>query len=107
MREFTNYYGKVSTILGGAILEIDGMFQEHNVNEIHLDSAISLGFISRITEDYQTCEISTIGKDGDFIVLCTPDSEKYYLYDLANKMDIAFIYDIVYTHFYKKAPREE
>ena len=101
MKEFTNYYGKLSKVLGDALTDIVEMFEEHNTSEILLDDAVSLGFRSRFTEEPTTSEINAIKLHNGLIVLCGKGGA-HWSYELLDKADIAFLYDIVYTHFYKK-----
>lgn len=100
MKEYTAYFLQIDSILGQAIKDITDLFEEHNTSEIHLKTPVKLNFKPRFAGDeYKTREIGTINYGQGLIALCT-EFETYYLYDLADKKDIAFIYDIVYQYFY-------
>ena len=100
MKEYTAYHLIVHKILGDAILDISKMFEETNTKEIHLKHPMTLDFKPRFAGDKaKRCEIDSVIYNQEMIGLCS-GYETYYPYDLADKTDIAFIYDIIYQHFY-------
>lgn len=100
MRTYTPYCHKLNALLGKVALEIFHIFKEHNATEIHLNESVRLTFSPRYAGDVlKTCEIDTIICHNMMIHLCSKD-DNFCLYDLSNKVDIAFVYDIIYQHFY-------
>lgn len=100
MKDYTAYFLQIDSILRQAIKDITDIFEEHNINEIHLNTPVKLNFKPRFAGDnLRTYEIGTISYDRGLIALCA-ESATLYLYELADKTDITFIYDIVHQHFY-------
>lgn len=101
MKDYTAYFLQVHKILGDAILDISDMFEETNTKEIHLKQPMILGFKPRYAGDKaKRCEIDSVVYGQEMIGLCS-GHETYYLYDLADKTDITFVYDMIYEHFYR------
>lgn len=100
MKEYHAYFLHVHKILGDALLDITKMFEETNTKEIHLKQPMILDFKPRYAGDKaKRCEIDSVAY-GQGVLALYSGHETYYPYDLADKTDIAFIYDIIYQHFY-------
>ena len=100
MKEYNAYFLQVHKILGDAILDITKMFEATNTKEIHLKQPMILDFKPRYAGDKaKRCEVDSVVYGQGMIALCS-GHETYYPYDLADKTDIAFLYDIIYQHFY-------
>lgn len=101
MKEYNAYFLQVHKILGDAILDISDMFKENDVKEIHLKQPMVLGFKPRYAGDKaKSCKIDSVVYNQEMISLHS-GCDTYYLYDLADKTDITFIYDVIYEHFYR------
>jgi hypothetical protein len=101
MKEYTAYFLQVHKILGDAILDISKMFEETNTKEIRLKQPMILDFKPRYAGDKaKRCEIDSVAYNQEMMSLHS-GYETYYLYDLADKTDITFVYDMIYEHFYR------
>ena len=101
MKMYVPYYQRVNNVLCDALHDIIDMFKEHDVTEVRLRKPMKLNFEPRFAGDERsTHEIDTIELHGGMIDLRTGD-QSYFLYDLSNSTEIAFIYDMIYQHFYR------
>lgn len=103
-REYIPYFKQVDAVLDKAIKDITQIFCENNTNKIHLQTPMEFDFDARFAGDTPSTHTITdiIIDDLGLIMVVTEDSNPYYLYNLSNKYDITFIYDLVYDHFYDR-----
>ena len=99
MKPYIPYYHRLNLVLLDALTDIIDMFKEHEVTEIHLKEPMTLKFNPRIAGDGQdTIEVDTIVWHNGLLYLCSKD-KSYCIYELSDKANIPFIYDVIYQHF--------
>lgn len=103
-REYIPYFKQVDAVLSNAIKDIIQIFRENNVTKIHLQTPVDFDFDARFAGDEPSSHtITDIALDDiGLIMVFTEDGNPYYLYNLSNKQDITFIYDLVYDNFYDR-----
>ena len=88
----------MGNVLNDAIIDIIDMFEEHKVSEICLKEPVRLRFHSRFTEELDTLEMDKIVLHNGLLYLCSK-YKSYCTYELSDKADIVFLYDVIYQHF--------